>query len=67
MTAAKAYLEGGPAALPERIVPITHPGIEVKIQYRGGYEHFTATPRHADTEEGRLPVFQWSYRTAIAE
>ncbi|MFI5781466.1 DUF5988 family protein [Nocardia sp. NPDC051570] len=67
MTGVKAYLEGGPDALPERIVAITPPGIELKVPFRGGYEHFKATPRHAETEQGRLPVFEWCDRTRVAE
>ncbi|GHF42031.1 hypothetical protein GCM10010218_23910 [Streptomyces mashuensis] len=63
----KAFLEGGPDDLPERVVPITPPGIELKIRHRGGYEHFKVTPRHQDTAEGRLPVFEWCERTEIAE
>ncbi|GHG60151.1 hypothetical protein GCM10018779_27230 [Streptomyces griseocarneus] len=53
--------------MPERIVPITPPGNELKIKFRGGYEHFKATARHEDTVEGRLPVYEWWERTEIAE
>lgn len=63
----KAVLEGGPKDLPTRIVPITPPGIELKVEYRGGYEHFKITNREEDTPEGRLPVYEWSDRTRIAE
>lgn len=65
--AAKAVLEGGPDDLPERIVSITPPGNELKIPHRGGYEHFRSTPRHEDTDQGRLPVYEWWERTEIAE
>ncbi|MEV4439073.1 DUF5988 family protein [Streptomyces sp. NPDC049577] len=64
---AKAFLEGGPDDLPERVVPITPPGVELKIPFRGGYEHFKATPRHQDTAEGRLVIYEWSERTEVAE
>lgn len=64
---ARALLEGGPEDLPERIVPIPPPGSDVKIKLRGGYEHFRATQRDADTSEGRLPVYEWWERTEIAE
>ncbi|CCF64359.1 hypothetical protein GV791_15575 [Nocardia cyriacigeorgica] len=64
---AKAVLEGGPQDLPTRIVPITPPGIELKIPFKGGYEHFKTTGREQDTPEGRLPVYTWSDRTEIAE
>lgn len=64
---AKAFLEGGPDDLSTRIVAITPPGVELKIPHRGGYEHFKNTPRHTDTTEGRLPVYEWFERTEIAE
>lgn len=63
--APKAFLEGGPDDLPERIVDVTPPGIELKIPFRGGYEHFRATARHADTAAGRLPVYEWWERTEL--
>jgi hypothetical protein len=63
----KAFLEGGPDQLPGRVVPITPPGRELKIPYRGGYEHFKITSRYHDTEEGRLPVYEWWERTEVAE
>ncbi|GAA1573284.1 hypothetical protein GCM10009678_64870 [Actinomadura kijaniata] len=66
-TTLKAFLEGGPEGLPRRIVRITPPGAEVKLPFRGGYEHFRATSRHRDTPEGRLPVFVWDRRTRVAE
>ncbi|MGW4535955.1 DUF5988 family protein [Nocardia sp. NPDC004340] len=62
-----AFLEGGPADLPTRIVPLPPPGEEVKIQHRGGYEHFENSPGHIETPEGRLPVYLWCRRTEIAE
>ncbi|MFQ6327922.1 MULTISPECIES: DUF5988 family protein [unclassified Nocardia] len=64
---AKAVLEGGPADLSDRVVPITPPGTEIKVPFRGGYEHFEATPRLQDTADGPLRVYQWAYRTSIAE
>ncbi|BDT90226.1 hypothetical protein IU427_01895 [Nocardia beijingensis] len=64
---AKAVLEGGPQDLPARIVPITPPGVELKVPYRGGYEHFKVTQREQDTPEGRLRVYEWCDRTKIAE
>ncbi|MET4644905.1 DUF5988 family protein [Streptomyces sp. NBC_01724] len=63
--AAKAVLEGGPDDLPERIVSLTTPGTDVKIPFRGGYEHFKATARHQETTEGELPVYEWWERTEI--
>ncbi|MEU1184970.1 DUF5988 family protein [Streptomyces sp. NPDC005820] len=62
---ATVVLEGGPRDLTERIVPVPPPGSDVKIEFRNGYEHFRATPRHADTPEGRLPVYEWWERTEM--
>ncbi|MFD7325287.1 DUF5988 family protein [Streptomyces sp. NPDC059875] len=62
----KAFLEGGPGDLPERIVPIETPGEDLKIPYLGGYEHFRETSRRQDTEEGTLRVYEWWERTEIA-
>ncbi|MFF3392638.1 DUF5988 family protein [Streptomyces sp. NPDC002669] len=63
--ALKAVLEGGPDDLPDRIVPLTGPGPDVKVPFRGGYEHFRATTRHRETAEGPLPVYEWWERTEI--
>ncbi|MFW5416015.1 hypothetical protein J0910_05265 [Nocardiopsis sp. CNT-189] len=64
---AKAFLEGGPGDLRERVVPVRPSEGEIKIPFQGGYEHFTATPRQRETPEGRLPVYEWSSRTKVAE
>ncbi|AXE76071.1 MULTISPECIES: DUF5988 family protein [Streptomyces] len=61
----KAVLEGGPDDLPERIVSITTPGVDLKIPFRGGYEHFKATTRHQETDEGQFPVYEWWERTEV--
>ncbi|MFF3784303.1 DUF5988 family protein [Streptomyces sp. NPDC001933] len=63
--AAKAVLEGGPDDLPDRVVPLTAPGPDIKIPFRGGYEHFRATARHRETAEGQLPVYEWWERTEV--
>ncbi|MCP2257995.1 hypothetical protein LX15_001682 [Streptoalloteichus tenebrarius] len=65
--ATKAVLEGGPEDLTDRVVPITPPGFELKLPFRGGYEHFKVTPRYQETPEGRLPVYEWISRTEVAE
>jgi hypothetical protein len=62
----RAVLEGGPADLPQRIVPIAAPGAELKLPHLGGYEHFRATTRERDTPEGALPVYEWFERTEVA-
>ncbi|MBF6173465.1 DUF5988 family protein [Nocardia blacklockiae] len=61
-TSPKAVLQGGPADLPQRIVPITPPGVELRVQFQGGYERFKVTPRWQDTNEGSLPVYEWTGR-----
>ncbi|WP_411144729.1 DUF5988 family protein [Streptomyces sp. x-80] len=61
----RAVLEGGPEDLPDRIVSVTTPGLDVKIPFRGGYEHFRATTRHRETAEGHLPVYEWWERTEL--
>ncbi|MEU6480555.1 DUF5988 family protein [Streptomyces sp. NPDC047017] len=61
----RACLEGGPRDLPERIVARPAPGEDVKVELRGGYEHFRATSRHTETDEGRLPVYEWWERTEM--
>ncbi|NKY49978.1 hypothetical protein HGA08_07095 [Nocardia vermiculata] len=58
-TSPKAVLEGGPSDLPQRIVPITPPGIELRVQTPGGYDRFKSTSRYQDTAEGNLPVYEW--------
>jgi uncharacterized protein DUF5988 len=65
-TEAKAVLEGGPDDLPTRIVPVETPGEDIKLPFRGGYEHFRETQRQQDTGEGRLPVYEWWERTEMA-
>ncbi|RVU28044.1 hypothetical protein EOT10_07215 [Streptomyces antnestii] len=63
--ATKAVLQGGPDDLPERIVPLSTPGEDIKIPFRGGFEHFRATPREEETGQGLLPVYEWWERTEL--
>ncbi|MFE6667582.1 DUF5988 family protein [Streptomyces sp. NPDC057697] len=63
--ASRAVLEGGPDDLPDRIVPLDAPGSDIKVPFRGGYEHFRATARHQETAEGKLPVYEWWERTEV--
>ncbi|MFI1914777.1 DUF5988 family protein [Nocardia sp. NPDC020380] len=58
-TSPKALLEGGPDGLETRIVPITPPGVELRVAFGGGYERFKVTSRWQDTIEGSLPVYEW--------
>lgn len=64
---AHAVLEGGPDDLPERIIAITPGEVELKVPFRGGYEHFKAASRFQETPKGRMPVYEWWERTEIAE
>jgi hypothetical protein len=61
----KAVLEGGPQDLPERIISLATPEVDLKIELRNGYEHFRQTARRADTAEGPLPVYEWWERTEM--
>jgi hypothetical protein len=61
----KALLEGGPRDLPERIISLATPEVDLKIELRNGYEHFRQTARRADTAEGPLPVYEWWERTEM--
>ncbi|MER5756183.1 DUF5988 family protein [Streptomyces sp. NPDC002088] len=63
--ATKAVLEGGPSDLPERIVSVSALGPDIKIPFRGGYEHFRVTARQQETSAGRLPVYEWWERTEL--
>ncbi|MEU9179289.1 DUF5988 family protein [Streptomyces sp. NPDC048550] len=62
----KAVLEGGPVDLPERVVDAPSSGEDLKIPYRGGYEHYRPTARVQDGPLGSLRVFEWWERTEIA-
>jgi hypothetical protein len=61
----KAVLEGGPDELTERIVAIASPGVDLKIPFLNGYEHFRVTSRHEETPQGRFPVYEWWERTEL--
>ncbi|MFB7634446.1 DUF5988 family protein [Streptomyces sp. NPDC056149] len=63
--APKAVLQGGPEGINERIVEVDPGGGDLKVPYRGGYEHFRPTPRQWDTADGRLPVYEWWERTEL--
>ncbi|WP_369231022.1 DUF5988 family protein [Streptomyces sp. R21] len=63
--ATKAVLQGGPDDLTERIVSAPEPGLDIKLPFRGGFEHFRATTRQQETSEGLLPVYEWWERTEL--
>ncbi|MFI9366254.1 DUF5988 family protein [Kitasatospora sp. NPDC053057] len=62
------FLKGGPSDIPE-IHGVKSGSIEerLKIPRGNGYEHFEITPDFEDVGGVRMRVYQWSYRTAIAE
>lgn len=65
----RVLLVGGPAGLSEadRIREVDTLSDRVKL-FRGNcYEHFAYTGESQDLNGARLPVFQWCYKTKIAE
>ncbi|MET9415655.1 DUF5988 family protein [Streptomyces klenkii] len=64
-------LRGGPRGLPRHYrLPLGHSGAEsarLVVAYYGQHQHFERTGEMESTEGGRVPVFRWSYSTAIAE
>lgn len=61
-------LEGGSADLPPelRSIKVAAADETVKIQHRGGYEHFERLAG-AECGNGDPVVFRWTMRTRIAE
>ncbi|GGM75243.1 hypothetical protein GCM10012275_52410 [Longimycelium tulufanense] len=66
-TSTMVILEGGPRDLPKRVVPGPILDGRLKIQFRGGYEHFEATDHRRETPFGVLTVYEWTLRTEMAE
>ncbi|AXK32415.1 hypothetical protein DVA86_06875 [Streptomyces armeniacus] len=64
-----ALLTGGPSALEraQRLLHVADLNDRVKILMGNRYEHFAPTGKTVDTEQGKVHVFEWSYRTRIAE
>jgi hypothetical protein len=60
-------LEGGPTDFPTTlpIQRITVDGERIRVQHRGGYEHFECVD--ISPEGPRPRVFRWTMRTQIAE
>lgn len=60
----QAVLVGGPAELADdRVREVAGLAEEIKLPRCGGYEHF----RYSGESRDSLAVFEWSYRTKIAE
>jgi hypothetical protein len=64
---ATALLVGGPTTIPDELRkrPVVLPCEKIKIEHRGGYEHFV--PAADDPDPGAEIVFEWVTRTRIAE
>ncbi|WP_433663263.1 DUF5988 family protein [Nocardia sp. CA-128927] len=61
-------LVGGPSGVPDCWeIDALHTYQQVKVPRLGGYEHFDPTGTHIAHDGCDLPVYQWSYRTRIAE
>ena len=62
-------LEGGPRDFPEglRMGRTSAGEMKVKIEHRGGYEHFERTDANNLPAEDEPIVFRWIGRTRIAE
>ena len=64
-----AVLEGGPTSIPvalrsQSVSPLDY---KIKLQHRGGYEHFERTGTHDEGELPRKIMFHWTMRTEVAE
>jgi hypothetical protein len=62
-------LTGGRADLPRRyrVATVDRLDEQVKVRFAGGYEHFAYRGEDIRVDELVLPVFNWTYRTQIAE
>jgi hypothetical protein len=62
-------LEGGPWDFPEELRVRRGPSDQgkIKIEHRGGYEHFERTDERVELDDGPGIVFRWTKRTWIAE
>lgn len=63
-----AFLEGGPASIPQmsRLCLVNPDDQKIKIPHHGGYEHFE---RVSMSDEDIAPqiIFRWTMRTKVAE
>ncbi|WP_158835414.1 DUF5988 family protein [Streptomyces sp. NRRL S-350] len=62
-------LRGGPPGLsPLHRIPEAQPApSRVVITFYGRHQHFERTRRTESVRDVQLPVFQWTYSTAVAE
>jgi hypothetical protein len=62
------FLKGGPSDIPEiQEVKSGSTAGRLTIPRGNGYEHFEITQDFKDVGGVLMPVYRWSYRTAIAE
>ncbi|MGP3991629.1 DUF5988 family protein [Streptomyces sp. 3N207] len=67
-TYVQVILEGGPDDIPRiREVPRGNDIPQVKVLRGNGYEHYQLTQGYEEYDGQLLPVYQWCYRTFIAE
>ncbi len=66
---ARAFLSGGPPDIPrqQRVVDAVESGDKIVVPNGNGYEHFSRTEEFREVDGDQLAVFQWLYRTKIAE
>jgi hypothetical protein len=65
----RVLLVGGPRSVREedRVQLVTALSDKIKLCIYGGYEHFCHQGEYRVLRGERLPAFQWTARTAIAE
>jgi len=69
MPTVRVSLTGGPENFPEELRThlVTGLGEPVKIGFHGGYEHFAHQGEYLHEGAEKIPVYQWSGRTRVAE
>ena len=62
-------LVGGPSDLPltQRIRRVARLDREIKVEHRGGYEHFSPINGATNGGQPHWVVYEWRFRTTIAE
>ncbi|BCB74371.1 hypothetical protein GCM10022251_60190 [Phytohabitans flavus] len=66
---APVRLEGGPSDFPDelRTCLATNEVYKIKVEHRGGYEHFERTDELSGLPDSGAVVYRWTSRTRIAE
>ncbi|GIJ26732.1 hypothetical protein Vqi01_18940 [Micromonospora qiuiae] len=65
----RVRLVGGPSDLPDddRFRLTSVDAYKVKVEHRGGYEHFERTDERYPHPDSEVIVYRWVTRTRIAE